>query len=79
MTFLRDVVFPACVVVATAMTAGVLLDSYEQYRCENYKDIAGKNVRYAHFDACYIETKNGFQRWDEYKARSIASEGLKPE
>ena len=55
------------------------LHFYGKYQCENYQEITGKKTQYASFDTCYIETGNGFQRWDEYKARSIASEGLKRE
>ncbi len=64
---------------ALAAVILVLLNFYGQYQCENYKTITGKNTKYARFDICYIETETGFQRWDEYKARSVASEGLKHE
>ena len=51
-------------------------NEYVRYQCNNFQRITGKTVRYAQFDACYVETPTGFQRWDEYKLRSAASEGL---
>lgn len=51
-------------------------DQYAQYQCENYTRATGKETRYLRFDSCYIKTDSGWQRWDEYKARATASEGL---
>lgn len=74
--FVMGFLIPAGAFLAVILVLG---DFYGQYQCENYKDITGKNTKYAQFDTCYVETSNGFQRWDEYKARSVASEGLKHE
>ena len=55
----------------------VMVNVYIEHQCNNYQQIAGRETKYASFDACYIKTDSGWQRWDEYKARAIASEGLK--
>ena len=55
---------------------GVVVNSHERYTCDNYKEITGKNTKHASFDSCYVETDEGYQRWDEYMLRSTASEGL---
>lgn len=52
-------------------------DVWARYQCSNFKEITGKDTRYATLDICYIKTAEGWQRWDEYKARAAASEGLK--
>jgi hypothetical protein len=49
---------------------------YGQYQCANFSQITGKETRFAAFDICYIKTEEGWQRWDEYKLRAAASEGL---
>ena len=52
------------------------INEFTRYQCNNFHRITGKNVKYANMDACYIETPTGYQRWDEYKLRAAASEGL---
>lgn len=74
--FMRIVGLPILAFLAVAVAG---LHFYGKYQCNNYQEITGKKTKYASFDTCYVETVNGFQRWDEYKARSIASEGLKHE
>lgn len=49
----------------------------ERNACANYQKTTGKETRFFNFDQCYIKTEDGFQRWDEYKVRAAASEGLK--
>jgi hypothetical protein len=46
------------------------------YQCNNYAELTGKETRWVTLDTCYIKTERGWQRWDEYIARGIASEGL---
>lgn len=46
-------------------------------QCSNYESITGTETRWAPLDTCYIHTAHGWQRWDEFKARAVASEGLK--
>jgi hypothetical protein len=48
----------------------------ESYKCSSYAEMTGKRTEYKWFDSCYVETKDGWQRWDEYKVRAAASEGL---
>ena len=48
-----------------------------KYQCESYSKITAKETKYNNWDICYIKTQEGWQRWDEYKYRSISSEGLK--
>ena len=43
------------------------------YTCKNYQDVTGIQTKWVTIDACYIKTDNGWQRWDEYKARNTAS------
>lgn len=68
------------VIAAFALFIGGILgtvDIYGRYQCNNYKEVTGKNAKWKTLDVCYIETADGWQRWDEYTKRAIASEGLK--
>ena len=53
-----------------------LLNMYSQYQCSNFGETTGQETKYMPFDACYVNTAAGWQRWDEYIARATASEGL---
>ena len=67
-------------VACAALGFAVLLaavDPFARYQCSNFQAITGKATKYATLDSCYILTAEGWQRWDEYKARAVASEGLK--
>lgn len=55
----------------------IVVNEYTNYQCNNYQQLTGKETKYVQFDICYIKTDAGWQRYDEYKARAIASEGLK--
>ena len=46
------------------------------YQCNNYQRVTGVQTKYVALDTCYVHTAKGWQRWDEYKTRAIASEGL---
>lgn len=50
---------------------------YVSYQCKSYQTVTGKKTKWVYMDNCYIQTNDGWQRWDEYKDRAIASEGLK--
>lgn len=63
-------------VVAIFAVVIYLGNKYSSYQCSNYSRITGKETIYAEFDTCYIKSEQGYQRWDEYKARAIASDGL---
>lgn len=70
----------AAFVAAFAMVVVPLVfmeNAYQRYQCDNYAKITDKETFYANFDECYVKTNSGFQRWDEYKARIIASERSK--
>ena len=67
-------------VVVTGAIIGVVVliaNLYGQHQCNAYSTVTGKQTRYVQFDECYVKTAQGYQRWDEYKARAVASEGLK--
>ena len=51
-------------------------EMYGRYVCSNYEDMTAKQTNWVAFDSCYVLTDAGFQRWDEYKSRVTASEGL---
>ena len=65
--------------VLALIGGGIMLLSniYGSYQCESYSRLTGKNTRWNTLDICYIETAQGWQRWDEYTKRAIASEGLR--
>jgi hypothetical protein len=50
---------------------------YGSYQCASYERITGKKTMWQTLDICYIQTADGWQRWDEYTKRAVASEGLK--
>jgi hypothetical protein len=80
----RDFIDCVAIPMAAILGVGVLCfgalflvsDQYVQYQCGNYTRATGKETRYMRFDSCYINTESGWQRWDEYKMRAAASEGL---
>jgi hypothetical protein len=73
------VVIGAVVLVLGGLIGGAMVVGhfYGTYQCDNYARITGKETKFAAFDICYIKTADGWQRWDEYTKRAIASEGLK--
>jgi hypothetical protein len=79
---LEEVLFPIGVVVGAVvlliiLVIGVPLELIHRHQCNNYSEVTGKRTDYRVLDSCYVETAEGWQRWDEYKNRAIASEGLK--
>ena len=68
------VILPIVILIIIAVIVG---NEYNRYTCSNYEKITNKKTRYVNFDSCYVKTKQGYQQWDEYKSRIIASEGLK--
>lgn len=75
--FFEMVVAPvACVALGLAVLLAAV-DLFARYQCSSFHAITGKATKYATLDSCYISTAEGWQRWDEYKARAVASEGLK--
>jgi len=78
--FLDFLGFMIVVVSLPVIVCGAILlcgNYHTAYQCKSYQEITQKETKYANFDSCYIKTTAGWQRWDEYKARAIASEGLK--
>lgn len=74
--FLSFMVFVAVacgVVFAALFGLGYAIVSYE---CSAYEATSGKQTKVAAL-SCYIKTEDGWQRWDEYKARATASEAMK--
>ena len=65
------------ILFACAIALFLSIGSYlESYNCSSYAEMTGKRTEHKWFDSCYVETKDGWQRWDEYKVRAVASEGL---
>lgn len=64
-------------IVGFLATVLFIANEGSRYQCKQYAQITGKETRMSEFDSCYVKTATGWQRWDEYKARAIASEGLK--
>ena len=71
--FIKMVLLP---IAAFICLFAFVSDRYLNYQCNNYQQLTGKTTRHVRLDACYIKTEKGFQRWDEYKIRAAASEGL---
>ena len=67
--------------VLAVVFGGIALASnvYGSYQCAAYERITGKKTMWHTLDICYVQTSDGWQRWDEYTKRAIASEGLKSE
>lgn len=64
------VIFSIVIGVIVAIAVG--MNKVSEYQCNSYGRISGKEVEYNNFDTCYVEQ----MRWDEYKARVIASEAI---
>ena len=73
------IVIGVCLGLIALVVGGVMLASniMGSYQCESYSRITGKNTKWNTLDICYVQTADGWQRWDEYKNRAIASEGLR--
>ena len=71
--------FGPVILFAVISFGGLMLgaNGWEQYTCNNYERVTGKETKWVFMDECYVSTTVGWQRWDEYKDRAIASEGLK--
>ena len=68
-------VFVAIVLVMLALLC-TAFNTAGSWSCSSYQAVTGKETNYFWFDSCYINTASGWQRYDEHKARIIASEGL---
>lgn len=68
------------IILSISLVVGGLMlgaNYWESYKCGNYEEVTGKATKWIFMDECYVQTDAGWQRWDEYKDRAIASEGLK--
>jgi hypothetical protein len=78
---MRDLIkiFALLILLFAVVVSGVVLLSnwYGDYQCGKYEMVVGKQTKWITFDECYVQVNNGWQRWDEYKIRAAASEGLK--
>jgi len=52
----------------------VIADRICAYQCSNYEKITNKETKWMFLDSCYINTDNGWQRWEEYKMRAVTNE-----
>jgi hypothetical protein len=72
------ILFVGIAFIALLFGAGAgCTDAYGRYQCKSYAQLTGKETKWNTLDCCYIKTAEGWQRWDEYTKRAIASEGLK--
>ncbi len=71
-------IFGVIIGLMTAIFAPIIAiaEIGSRYTCSNYEKTTGKETTYLTLDSCYVKTDAGWQRWDEYKNRSTASEGL---
>jgi hypothetical protein len=72
----RELFVLVFLVIAGIVGVCFSVDLLSQRSCNNYERLTGTETQYERFDSCYVRTSAGFQRWDEYKARAVASEGL---
>ena len=49
---------------------------YSDYVCSNYEVITGIETKHVVMDTCYLNTENGWQRYDEYIARVTTKDSL---
>lgn len=63
-------------IVATIIVALVLGEAYGAHVCSSHQDITGQNTKRIMFDSCYVEHDGVYLRWEDYKNRMIAKEGL---
>lgn len=75
---MKDMLLFTALGMAVIVTLAVGVGNAEMwYKCRSYQQATGKQTKYKLLDACYVKTNEGWQRWDEYKIRAAASEGLK--
>lgn len=72
--FFTIVVIPLALILGAVFIAGHF---YGEYQCGKYSQITGKETVWAAFDSCYIKESGTWMRWDEYKIRFMAYDGLK--
>ena len=75
--FLKGIIFVFCLFLLIAIPVFSSINYFVYRSCLNYSEVTGRATVYKHFDSCFVQTPQGYQRWDEYKNRAIASEGLK--
>jgi hypothetical protein len=54
-----------------------LNNMHRRYQCAQYERLTGIPTVYSNWDVCYVETKDGLQRWDEYTMRAATNEDRK--
>jgi len=73
----KDLLIVACITIAVLLAVfapiAALIEFSEWRACANYQAMTGKATKRITLDACYVQTDSGWQRWDEYKARAVAS------
>ena len=73
--FVLLVVIPFVVVMFGLGVLVALVELHADYECSNYQRITGIETKRKTLDQCYVKTSSGWQRWDEYQARSVTNEG----
>lgn len=70
----RELLFVVSCLFLMVVSIGVVTYASMDYSCGKYEEMTGKKTTHIAFDSCYIETSEGWQRWDEYKARAFGNE-----
>jgi uncharacterized membrane protein len=52
------------VLVSLFGLAFVSIDKINEYQCNNFHEVTGREVIYKHFDACYVKSYGKFIRYD---------------
>ena len=61
--------FRTVVIMVFVCSAALLiaLDEYIAWQCQNFSDVTGREVKYIHYDSCYVKNKKGeFIRYDSH-------------
>ena len=74
--FKHLVIFFSCTIVYIGAIC-FWINKYETYACNNYEIVTGTETKYSSFDACYVKTPDGWNRWSEYVSRKSSEFGLK--
>ena len=66
--------------VATVVASIVLIAStFDRWQCSIHGKVTGYETQYRFPAGCYLKVRGQWMKYDEYVARTTASEGLKNE
>jgi hypothetical protein len=55
-------------------SVALMMNAYGRYQCRNFAEQTGIHTQWKTLDVCYVQTPRGWQRYDEYIARSVTNE-----